>query len=141
MTTTFALLCQLGGLSQREAATFLKVRPDTVKSWSAGRNRTPPGVIATLAELAERIDAAADEAVEEIEQRMEVAGAAPGVIELGLAGDDREAQSLGWPCIGTHRAVIALTAARALNLLAFEGHATRVEIVPRGSTPATRPMV
>ena len=45
MTTAFALLCQVCGLSTREAAAFLGTRHDTVKSWSSGRNPTPAGII------------------------------------------------------------------------------------------------
>jgi len=130
MTTLFSLLRQVCGLSQREAADFLDARLDTVKSWSAGRNPTPPGVIDALADLANRIDAAADGAVGKIVEQIARHGDG-GVVELGVAADDHEAQSLGWPCGSAHGMVIGLTASRALA----EGHT--VDVVPRGSTVAT----
>lgn len=44
------------GLTQQEAADYLKVRLDTVKSWSSGR-RTPggPRIVGELGELSRRI--------------------------------------------------------------------------------------
>ena len=117
--TTFRLLSQVCGLSHREVADFLSVRLDTVKSWSSGRNPAPPGVLNELAALAEQIDAAADEAVAEIFKELD---GVPESIELELAADDAEAQSLGWPCVGAHRAVLALTVARGMA----EGHSFTV---------------
>ena len=131
MTTLFRLLSQVCGLSHREAADFLSVRLDTVKSWSSGRNPTPPGVLNELAALAERIDAAADEGVayQNFITSYSVTPAVikeldgvPEAIELELAADDAEAQSLGWPCVGAHRAVLALTVARGMA----EGHSFTV---------------
>jgi hypothetical protein len=90
-----------------------------------GRNRPPPGALDQLVELGLRIDRAADEAVLAIPDDF------AGEVELGLAVDDAEARALGWPCVGAHRAVIALAAARAMA----EGH--RVAVVARSSTPAT----
>ena len=43
MKTLYAACLSRLGLSQAEAATLHNVRPDTVKSWSAGRNTVPPG--------------------------------------------------------------------------------------------------
>lgn len=130
MTTTFTLLAGACGLSHREAAAFLDVRIDTVKSWSAGRNPVPAGVVAQLADLAQRIIAAADEAAEHTRELIGD-GDAPEAIELGVASDDHEARTLGWPCAGAHKAVIGWTAAH----LIADGHA--VEILPRGTTIAS----
>lgn len=58
--TTFSAAIRLCGLSHSEAAGFLGVRLDTVKSWSAGRNRVPIGVWQMLADLWRRIEEAAD---------------------------------------------------------------------------------
>jgi len=124
MTTIFSLLTQVCGLSQREAAAFLDARIDTVKSWSAGRNPAPSGVIDELAVLAEKIDAAADGLVEAI-ANMPADGT---IIELGIASDDVEAQTIGWPCVGAHRAALALAVARGMA----EGHLFKIS--PRGST-------
>ena len=131
MTTIFALLAQVCGLSQREAAAFLNVRLDTVKSWSAGRNPAAADALDALAELAGKIDAAADEAVGGLGATAVTLDGDPEIIELGRAADDAEARSLGWPCVGAHRAVLALTVARGMA----EGRTFAV--VPRGSTAAT----
>lgn len=65
--TTFAASIRLCGLSQQEAAEFLGVRVDTIKSWSAGRNPVPQGVWQMLADLWRRIEDAADNAAASIE--------------------------------------------------------------------------
>lgn len=130
MSTIFSLLCQVCGLSHREAADFLDARPDTIKAWGAGRRHAPPGVLDSLAGLAAQIDVAADVAVDLIREQSADHGGV-GEIELGLASDDVEARDLGWPCVGAHRAVLALTVARGME----SGHT--FEIVPRGSTVAT----
>lgn len=130
MTSLFSLLRHICGLSQKEAAAFLDTRLDTIRSWDIARRNPASAVISDLADLAARIDAAADEAVEQIADIAADLGPG-GTVELGLAADDYEAQSLGWPSLGAHKAVIGLTAVRALA----EGHA--IEIVPRGSTTAT----
>ena len=62
MKTTFAAAIQLCGLSQQEAADFLGVRLDTVKSWSSGRNPPPAGVWAMLAQLWVQIESLAEKA-------------------------------------------------------------------------------
>ena len=131
MPTAFALLLQVCGLSHGEAARFLNVRPDTVKSWATGRRSVPGDALTALADLAAKIDAAADAAMGQVAEVATRAWTDPTVIELGIAADDHEAQSLGWPCVGAHRAVLALTLARGMA----EGH--RFAIVPRGLTLAT----
>ena len=47
--------------------------------------------------------------------------------EFGLASDDEEARSLGWPCVGAHRAVARILWESGLDIV----------VVPRGSTIAT----
>jgi hypothetical protein len=127
MTTAFALICERCGLSHREAATFLNVRLDTVKSWSSGRNRAGDGVIAELRALYERIDRAAAEMIATIEKARADHGL-PDIIELGIASDDYESQSLGWPCVGAQAACLGIVTARI---------GLPVAIVPRGSTLAS----
>jgi hypothetical protein len=129
MITTFTLLCDRCGLSHREAAAFLNVRPDTVKSWSSGRNAAPAGAINELRALYAMIERAASEAVSQA-AALEASGRAPDVIELALASDDHEAQQppLGWPCVGAQAAMLGIVAAKL---------GRPVKIVPRGSTPAT----
>jgi hypothetical protein len=126
MRTLFALLIERCGLSHREAGELLDVRIDTVKSWSAGRNRAPVGVIVQLRALYRRIESAAGEMAREIE-RLSARHGAPEAVDIGLACDDAEAQSLGWPCVGAHAAVLGIVAARINVPLA---------IAPRGTTSA-----
>jgi len=122
MLTVFALLLDRCGLSHREAADVLGVRLDTVKSWAAGRNRAPPGAVADLRTIYARIERAAEEALAVIREQ------APELVEIGLASDDHEARSLGWPCVGAHAALLGLIAARC---------GAPVRVVPRGTTAAT----
>lgn len=60
MRTVYAACLSRLGLSQAEAAALHGVRPDTVKSWSAGRNPVPEGAWNDLrgyeGQLAERSD-------------------------------------------------------------------------------------
>lgn len=119
--TPFSLLCDLCGLSQREAAAFVRARPDSVKSWSAGRRTCPDGVLEDLRGLARRQAAAAEAALAQI--------SATGVeeVELGYAADDHEAQALGWPCVGAQAGAFA-------RIIAGAPAGVRVVLVPRGST-------
>lgn len=126
-STLFTGILNLCGLSHREAADFLNVRVDTVKSWSSGRNRVAPGALEELWTLADRIERAAVEAERVFRQQW---SGRETVIELGIAADDHEAQQLGWPCVGAQRAM----AARLWYKLPRE---VEVVLVPRGSTPAT----
>jgi hypothetical protein len=130
MTTLFDLLAQACGLSQREAADFLRVRLDTIKSWASGRRQAPQEALAELATLAARIDTAAIEAVAQIDA-MAAQHGAPSEIDLGVASDDAEAQSIGWPCVGAQCASLGLVVARGTK----RGYRFRVS--PRGSTVAT----
>jgi hypothetical protein len=130
MTTLFDLLAQACGLSQREAADFLRVRLDTIKSWASGRRQAPQDALAELAALANRIDTAAAEALAQIEKMVAQHGV-PAEIDLGVAADDAEAQSIGWPCVGAQCASFGLVVARGTK----RGYRFRVS--PRGSTVAT----
>lgn len=127
MTTAFGILVALAGLSHREAAEFLGVRLDTVKSWSSGRNKCPAGAIRELRTLILRQQHAAAEVLAQIE-RLASAQGASDVIELGEPIDDAEAQSLGWPCVGAWRAMTARVVA---------GADRQIVVVPRDPTPAT----
>jgi len=120
--TAFSALASLCGLSLREAADFLGVKIDRVKSWGAGRNGTPPGVMDELRGLHVRQRKAAAHNLAIIRK------AKPETIELGLAADDHEAQLSGWPCVGAQMAMYALIIART-NI--------PIRIVPAASTPAT----
>ena len=97
--TLFKLFLQSTGLSTREAARFLNVSPDTVKSWSSGRNNCPDGVLDEMSELINRQNRFAKEIMDIIEKKS-------GIDEIGYCTDDHEAQGLGLPTKSTHDAVI-----------------------------------
>lgn len=127
--TTFALLTQRCGLSISEAAEFLDVPLNTIKSWSSGRRATPQGVIDELRALYRLIEDSAAKALIEIGDLLAEAGEPPAEFEIGVAETDGDAKSLGLPCAAAHRTMAGLVAAR-LSL--------PVRIVPRGSTLATK---
>jgi hypothetical protein len=124
--TPAALLISLAGLSQREASEFLKVRLDTVKSWSRANKPAlaSPGILAELRALIAKQDRAAREALKIIRARKP----APDEIEIGYPADDYEAKSLGWPCIGAWAGMAARVVAEI---------DVPVILSPRGSTAAT----
>jgi hypothetical protein len=121
--TPYRLILSRAGLSQADAATLHQVRLDTVKSWCAGRNRAPAGVIAELRTLYAQQKTAAAEALQIIAERSEA-----GQIELGYAVDDAEAQSMGWPCASAQWTSLGMIAA---------GTDRQITLVPRGTTVAT----
>ncbi|MGH7784858.1 MAG: hypothetical protein ACREO5_13580 [Candidatus Binatia bacterium] len=130
MPTAFSLLRERCSLSLREAADFLAVRPDTVNSWSSGRNPAPAGAIEELRALYKLIETAAEKSL--IEIRALIKTQKPGQVEIGIAKSDKEARSLGFPCVGSHAAMIGIVAAR-LNY--------PVTVSPRGTTMATNAAV
>lgn len=130
MTTPFSLLLQLSGLSHREAAEFLAVRLDTIKSWSSGRNTCPDGALADMRRLIAKQDRAAVKALAQIAQ-LKTDHVSPDVVELGEPIDDNDAQSFGWPCVGAWRGMAA-------RVVMACPRGVTIQIVPRGSTPATR---
>lgn len=128
----YALLLQLSGLSQREAALFHDVRPDTVKSWSAGRNEAPAGAITELRDLIALQEKTAAETISLIANLALIANVARRAdldeIELGYPADDHEAATLGWPCVSAWAAMAARVIA---------GCGAPVRLAPRGSTLGT----
>ena len=60
--TTYKAALSICGLSQQEAAVFHSVSLASVKDWCRGRSTPPIGVWDQLADLYERIEAAADHA-------------------------------------------------------------------------------
>lgn len=128
--TVLDLLRRSCGLSQEEAAAFLDVRIDTIRSWSTGRRLAPAGALLALAALESRIETVAREGMVQIDRSIREAGPAEE-IEIGIASDDAEAQSLGWPCLGAQTASVGRLVARGTE------KGLRFRIVPRGSTPGT----
>ncbi len=117
MTSAYDLLRQRCGLSQQEAADFHKARLDTIKSWCSGRRHAPDGVIDELRALYDKINASAIRMVESANKTD------PDLpIELGLAADDADAQSMGWPCVGAQAAAFGLVIARIRNPVVVEPH-------------------
>lgn len=108
--TTCSALIMASGLSQREAATYLDVNYNRVRDWAIGRYNPPAGVIDELRSLVRRQLMAAREGADQIIRIVDDRGL-PEDIELGIASDDHEAQSLGWPCVSAHGVVIGLTIA------------------------------
>lgn len=133
--TTYNTLLTATGLSLREAAAFHDVRLDTVKSWSVGRNSTPEGVLSELRQLLVMQLKAAEAGATQIRTIVAERGA-PEEIELGLASDDYEAQTLGWPCASAHKVVLGMTIAYLARYPTSDLGA-RVVVVPRGSTLGT----
>ena len=117
--TEFGLLLTLSGLSQREAAAFLRLSPASIDKMSRGHRATPPGIVAEMRGLIARQQAAADETLDQIERL------APPEIEIGYPADDHEAQALGWPCVSAWQAMTARIVAEV---------DVHVRMVPRGAT-------
>ncbi len=85
--TAFKSSLGVCGLSQSEAADFLDVSIDTVKSWCSGRANPPLGVWQLLASLFEQIQDAADGAAD----AMNLEGIDPRAfnnIEADIPGDE-----------------------------------------------------
>lgn len=114
-TTPFAMLADRCGLSQREAAEFLNVRLDTVKSWCAGRNVAKPPVLAKLRVLYSKIQAAAAKLAQDnerlLEQQRERGIPQRGIV-FGLAESDDVARAFGFPSTGPYMAAIGLALLR-----------------------------
>jgi len=120
--TPFAVLAERCGLSQREAAEFLKVRLDTVKSWCAGRNVAKPAVLAELRMLYTNIQAAADKLARDNERLLEQQrerDIPQRAIVFGLAETDDVARAYGFPSQGPYMAAIGLALLRLPNDVAI----------------------
>lgn len=126
----YSVMLRLSGLSLAEAAEFHDVRLDTLKSWSSGRRPAPEGAVRELHALLARQMRAAQEAAAQTKKLAKKR--LPEEVELGLASDDHEAQSLGWLCVSAQATVIGML----LALLPAD-LAQRVVIVPRGASAAT----
>jgi transcriptional regulator with XRE-family HTH domain len=125
--TPIAILLDLAGLSQREAAEFLKCSPSSIDKMARGVRSAPAGIIDELRTLIDRQEEAADYFIDQLDELIAEHGA-PETIELGFPADDHEAQTLGWPCVGAWSAMAARVIAQT-DLPCV--------LVPRASTPAT----
>lgn len=85
--TAFRYSLMVCGLSQQQAADFLDVSIDTVKSWCSGRANPPLGVWQLLASLFEQIQDAADGAADV----MDLSGIDPRAfnnVEADISGNE-----------------------------------------------------
>jgi len=129
--TIYNTLLAASGLSQREAAAYLDVNYNRVRDWTIGRYNPPAGVVDELLELVRRQSQAAQAGAAQIKSIVAERGQ-PEEIEIGVAVDDHEAQSIGWPTASAHRVVVGLTIAELPPEIA-----ERVVVVPRASTIGT----
>lgn len=127
----YAALQDLCGLSNRESATLFNVSFSSIEKWRKGdRNLAPRGVIQALADLYAQQRKAAKAGLDITQEQIKAHGP-KGAVPLGFCTDDAEAQSLGWPCVGAHRAMLGMLAAEIIPL------GVEVLFVPRGADRAT----
>mgnify|MGYP000267583802 CR=1 FL=1 len=127
MTWTYCALYAAAGLTVPAAAHLHNVSDHTVRAWLDGVEIPPQAAIDAVADLLRRIDHTVDETLHLVaDQAPDPSG---GTVQLGVAVDDAEARTLGWPGAGVHRTVIGQAAAALMH----DGYS--VDIVPRGSTP------
>jgi hypothetical protein len=117
--TFFAALIRRLGLTQADAATYLRAGNGTVDAWCRGRRNPHPDVWVRLRALADRQAEISDPIADVLER----APGGLGAIEANLPAGD-------WP--GKGAAAVALVDAWLLS-----GHSAPVVIVEPGSTPAT----
>jgi len=98
--TLFRALVSLAGLTHREAAAYLGVSVDAVKSWSCGRNACRPEILHEMIALVLRQERAA------ITLRVD---------PLHPPQTDEAAQAFGWPCLGAWWAAAARALAYGLE--------------------------
>ncbi len=125
--TPFAMLLSLSGLSKQEAADFLGVRLDTIKSWVSDRRTVPDKVIDQMRGLIALQKRQAQRLLELIAEKSH----AGDEIELSLARDDAEAKAppLGWPA----RSAQAMSIAHVIAALPGR----KIIIVDRDQTAAS----
>lgn len=125
MTTTFKLLLQSSGLSRSEAAQFLDVSEESVRSWYTGRRNCPDGVIEDMYTLIDRQEGEALQALDVIENSPDNLQE----IEISAPATDKESLSIGWPCFNAQ-----LASFRRLLEMADNDTRKRIRFVQRGST-------
>lgn len=93
------------GMSHKEAAAFHKTKIETVNAWATGKKASPEDANYALCELYLMIQTMAFDTVDMIDEQN------PEGVELDAAQSDEEAQELGLPCVGAHRAALAIVVA------------------------------
>lgn len=133
MTTSFSLLRNLTGLSSAQAAQFLEVSLDTVKSWNSGRNGAPDWALDDLRNLWRALERRADIGIEQLRATIQEQGFPPEQIEFGAPMTDREArEELDLPFVSCFHTFVAIFMTRT---------DIPIVIVPRGSTPLSKSLV
>jgi hypothetical protein len=133
--TAFSALMQRCGLSQREAAEFLDVRLDTVKSWCSGRNPTRHLILAELRQLYRKVERAGRDYAKFRLQLLNHQGKqVDRYLKIGTALDDRDAKALGFPCVGANMAAIGVAIAHLPDDI-------ELEVVPRVRGEIPSPVV
>jgi predicted transcriptional regulator len=97
------------GLSQSEAADFLKISPSYIDKMCRGVRSTPDGIIAELCDLYARIDATAAGIMRSVS----------ALAQKGVEPEDRivctmtdaQARERGWPCASAANAAVAIAIA------------------------------
>ena len=106
MKSLISHLIEECGLTEQEASAICGAPIGRVKSSSNPRAGETIGALSKLMALFALIEVRA-----ELERRP----AGSEEISLTVAADDDEAKSLGWPCVGAHRAFLVRYVARALE--------------------------
>jgi predicted transcriptional regulator len=114
-----SLLIDRCGLSQSEAAAFLKISPSSVDKMSRGIRRTPDGVVDELAALYERIDATARQIMQGA-AALAQKGADPGD-RIVVTMTDMQAREKGWPCAAPANAAVGIAAALSEHDFMIDG--------------------
>ena len=129
---TYRCVLTSTGMSVSEAATFHQTDEGIINKWIEGSEQPPADVMRSLSQLVcrmfESVEQVMDHVIEKAEAVLDGSDNYPDEIELGVASDDVEAQTMGWPTASTHETVIGMTAAQVLAI------GIDVSVVPRGST-------
>ncbi len=118
----FSTLRAATGLSLAETADYLNVSQKNVERWVDGVREPPEGVINEMSELV----ALQTKVVER--QLSFMKANSVKLAEIGYPGDDEEAKSMGWPCVGAVKVVLGRIIA---------GSDASITLAPRGSTSGT----
>ncbi len=121
-------LLAASGMDSIDAAEFHGVDEEAIYMWMSGDEEPPQFEIEKISDLICRMAVSVSQVLDHVTDQVEKHGAAPGVLELGLASDDQEAGVLGWPNKSAHKMVLGMTTAQMSEI------GIKVNIVPRGST-------
>lgn len=95
------------GLTQDEAAAYLKTPMPTMKAWCTGSRNAPSEPIEKLHGLAAHLDTLAAKLTTAIRRRTNTRKTLPAQIILRTITEDTDAREIGLPYASTHGAVLA----------------------------------